>query len=86
MLADLGTKPLASGRFLELMLGLGLHVPSPFPLKSQVKAVSLHTRPQPLDCKALDLGRIPAESKCQNLLRALLLLEVIDSLTMGEAV
>ena len=85
MLADIGTKPLASGRFLELVLGLGLHVPPSLSNQHQAKAVSLQTRFRSLDCVALDLGPVPAEVRCQSLLRALILLELISSLPVGES-
>ena len=85
MLADLGTKPLASGRFLELMLGLGLHVPPSSTGRPQAKAVSLRARFPSLDPGLLDLGSVPTDARCQSLLRALILLEVLSSLPVGES-
>ena len=85
MLADIGTKPLASGRFLELMLGLGLHVPLAVPTKPLVKAVSFRTRPPLFQGEGLDVESVPSEAKCQSLLRAWILLEIIGSLPVSEA-
>ena len=85
MLADIGTKPLASGRFLELMLGLGLHVPSAGPKKPQVRSLSLPTRLTSFAEGGLDVESVPSEAKCQSLLRAWILLEVIGSLPVREA-
>ena len=85
MLADLGTKPLASGRFLELMLGLGLHVPPSVVARPQARAVSLQARFPSLDAETLDLNPVPREARCQSLLRALILLELVGSLPVGES-
>ena len=85
MLADLGTKPLALGRFLELMLGLGLHVPPTAAVQPQVRMVRSPTRPCSLDLGASDMFSVPAESRCQSLLRALILLELVGSLPTGES-
>ena len=70
MLADLGTKPLASSRFLELLLGLGMYVP----VMHKIERVG---SPEP--CV------IPGRSPIQNLVRALILLELLESLPVSEA-
>ena len=85
MLADIGTKPLASGRFLELMLGLGLHVPSTVPISPQVRSVNLPTRLLSFAEGGLDVESVPSEAKCQGLLKAWILLEIISSLPLREA-
>ena len=85
MLADLGTKPLSPGRFLELMLGLGLYVPPSSPPRPQAKTVSLQLRHHPLDYRTLELGPVPTEARCQSLLRALILVELISSLPVGAS-
>ncbi|CAE7873672.1 GIP [Symbiodinium microadriaticum] len=81
MLADIGTKSLGSSRLLELMLGLGLHVPVHSP---PTVAAAISLLPQPL----LVSGSPRAEGnnpQIQRLIRALVLLELIELLPLSEA-
>ena len=81
MLADIGTKPLGSSRLLELMLGLGLHVPVHSP---PTVASAINLLPQPI----LVSGSPRAEGnnpRIQRLIRALVLLELIEFLPLTEA-
>ena len=86
MLADIGTKPLGPGRLLELMLGLGLHVPDTSP--PLVSVASLRCPVSRLQATA-DEVPVPnvalASPRAQQLLRALFLLELVGSLPQGEA-
>ncbi|OLQ03927.1 Copia protein [Symbiodinium microadriaticum] len=80
MLADIGTKPLGSSRLLELMLGLGLHVPEQRP---PTVATATNLFPQPTSVP--ESPRTGNDPRIQRLIRALVLLELIEFLPLSEA-
>ena len=77
MLADIGTKPLAAGRFLQLVIRLGMHMPGRVSHSHQVAAVDTTVIPDPT-LTVLD-------PKVHSLVRALVLLELLESLPGAEA-
>ena len=80
MLADIGTKPLGSSRLLELMLGLGLHVP-----EQRLPTVATATNLFPQPTLVPESPRIGNDPRIQRLIRALVLLELIEFLPLSEA-
>ncbi|CAE7489027.1 GIP [Symbiodinium sp. KB8] len=80
MLADIGTKPLGSSRLFELMLGLGLHVPEQRP---PTVASAINLLPQPT--LVPESPRTGNDPRIQRLIRALVLLELVEFLPLSEA-